>query len=66
MRELLLTNKDILLRLEQMEKKMLKQGTRMKKYEGEIQIVFEALKQLLNPPSVPMSKIGFKRSNDKD
>ena len=66
MRELLLTNKDILLRLEQIEKKMLKQGTRMKKYEGEIQMIFEALKQLLNPPSVPMPRIGFKRSNDKD
>ncbi len=66
MRELLLTNKDILLRLEQMEKKMLKQGTRMKKYEGEIQMIFEALKQLLNPPSVPRPRIGFKRSNDKD
>ena len=66
MRELLLTNKDILLRLEQIEKKMLKQGTRMKKYEGEIQMIFEALKQLLNPLPEPRPRIGFKRSNDKD
>jgi phage regulator Rha-like protein len=66
MRELLLTNKDILLKLEQIEKKMLKQDTRMNKYEEEIRLIFEALKQLLNPPPDPRPRIGFKRSNDKD
>lgn len=65
MRELMLTNKDILLRLEQIEKKMLKQGTRMKKYEKDIQMIFEALKQLLTPLPEPRPRIGFKRSNDK-
>jgi len=37
MRELLLTNKDILIKLEQMEKKMMKQNSRIKKSEEDIQ-----------------------------
>ena len=60
MRELLLTHKDILLKLEQVEKKLVRQGSKMKKYEEEIQIIFGALKQLLSPPSNPRQKIGFK------
>ena len=60
MRELLLTHKDILLKLEQVEKKLIRQGSKMKKYEEEIQTIFGALKQLLSPPSNPRKKIGFK------
>ncbi len=66
MRELLLTNKDILLRMEKIENKMLKQGTKLKKYEGEIQKIFEALKQLLNPVTEPRPRVGYRRSNEKD
>jgi hypothetical protein len=65
-REMLLTHKDVLLKLEQLEKKMLKQDAGMKKHEDEIQIIFNALKQLLDPPQKPRKKIGFKlpkRSN---
>jgi phage regulator Rha-like protein len=65
MRELLLTNKDILLKLEQVEKKMLKQDNKMKKYEDDIQMIFEALKQLFSPPQEPRRSIGFKRSNEE-
>ena len=65
MREMLLTHKDILLKLEQIEKKMLKQDGKMKKNEGDIQMIFEVLKELLNPPQQPRKKIGFRISNDE-
>ena len=35
MKELLLTNKDVLLKLEQLEKKMIKQDTRLQKYDDD-------------------------------
>ncbi len=60
MREMLFAHKDILLKLEQIEKNMLKQDGKMKKYEEDIQIIFKALKQLLNPPQQPRQRIGFK------
>ena len=53
MRELLITNKDILIRLERIEKKMLKQGSKMKKHGEDIQAIFEALKQLPIPQKNP-------------
>jgi hypothetical protein len=43
MKEMLLTNKDILLKLEQLEKKVTG-------HDENLQMIFEALKQLLNPP----------------
>jgi hypothetical protein len=59
MREMLLTNRDILLKLEQLERK----GTGHDEY---IQLIFKYLKQLLNPPQVPKSRIGFRRPDEKD
>ncbi|MEO8109842.1 MAG: ORF6N domain-containing protein [Ginsengibacter sp.] len=59
-REMLLTHKDILLKLEQVEKKLMKQDGKMKKYEEDIQVIFKALKQLINPPQPPRERIGFK------
>jgi cytochrome c1 len=53
MRELLLTHKDILLQLEKMEKKLTG-------HDEEIALIFEYLKQLLNPPQPPRNRIGFK------
>ena len=61
LREMLLTHKDILLKLEQLEKKMLKQEEKGNKQEQELQTVFKALKQLLNPPQEPRKRIGFKK-----
>jgi len=60
MRELLLTHKDILLKLEQVEKKMMQQDGKMKEYEEAIQAIFTALKKLLNPPNPPREPVGFK------
>ena len=56
MRELLLTHKDILLQLEKMENKIAS-------HDGDIAVIFDYLKQLLNPPNPPRNKIGFKRKD---
>lgn len=58
--ELLLSNKEILLKLEQVEKKMLLQDGKVKQHDADIQLIFQALKKLLNPPQVPRRRIGFK------
>jgi hypothetical protein len=60
MRELLSSNKDILLKMEQLEKNLVKQDGKVKKNEEDIQIIFKALKQLIHPPQVPRERIGFK------
>jgi hypothetical protein len=59
MRELVLANKDILLKLEQLEKKILKQDENLQKNENEIQLIFQALKKLLQKPEEPRKKIGY-------
>lgn len=63
-REMLLAHKDVLLKLEQLEKKMLKQDEGIKKHEDEIQTIFSALKQLLDPAQEPKKRIGFKTKNE--
>jgi len=60
MRALFLTNKDILLKLEQVEKKLMQQDGKINQHDVNIQLIFEALKQLLNPPQEPRKRIGFK------
>lgn len=52
MREMMLTHKDILLQLEQLEKDVTNNTK-------DIQVIFQYVKQLLNPPSPPRRKIGF-------
>ena len=59
-REVLITHKDVLLKMEQLEKTLLKQNKKVSKHEQEIQVIFEALKHLLNPPAEPRKAIGFK------
>lgn len=54
MRELVLTHKDILLKLEQLERKVVG-------HDDDVKVIFGYLKELLNPPSEPMRKIGFKQ-----
>ena len=58
MRELLLTHKDILLQLEKIEKKLAG-------HDEDITLIFQYLKQLLNPPQPPRRKIGFKRKDEE-
>jgi hypothetical protein len=59
MKELILTTKDVLLKLEQLEKKMIKHDTRLQKYDDDKKIIFEALKKLLNTPGEPRPRVGF-------
>ncbi len=58
MKEMLLTHKDILLKLEQLECKIIS-------HDENIQMIFEALKQLINPPQPHRNKIGFRRSEEE-
>jgi hypothetical protein len=66
MRELMTTNKDILLKIEQMEKNFLKHDARITKGEADIRLIFEALKRLLTPPKEPRPRVGFRRNNERD
>jgi phage regulator Rha-like protein len=59
MRELLMTNKDILLKLEQLERKV--DG-----HDEKIQVIFAYLKKLLNPPVEPRPRIGFRRKDEQE
>jgi hypothetical protein len=55
MRQMLMTHKDILLKLKKIEKKV-------SKHDEDFEIIFRYLKKLLNPPTGPMRKIGFKHA----
>lgn len=59
MREILLTHKDILLKLEQLERQT-------DRNSEDIQNIFAVLKELLNPPAEPRSRIGFRRNDELD
>lgn len=58
MREILLTHKDILLKLEQLE-------SQVAGHDHHIQMIFQALKQLLDPPNPERRQIGFKSPKGK-
>ena len=58
LREILLTHKDILLKLEALEKNVAG-------HDKNIQMIFQALKQLLDPPQKSRRQIGFKASKDE-
>ena len=66
MREMLSTHKDVLIKLEQIEKTLLQQDTRMNKNEKDVQMILEVLKELLNPPVESRPRIGFRRAGEKD
>jgi hypothetical protein len=59
MREMVLTHKDILLQLEQLERKVTA-------HDEDIHMIFSALKQLLNPPLDPRPRIGFRRKGEQE
>ena len=58
--KLLSSHKDILLKLERLEKKLMKQDARTNKHEDEIGVLFEAIKQLVASPVEPRKRIGYK------
>ncbi|MEI7597471.1 MAG: hypothetical protein WCK02_17115 [Bacteroidota bacterium] len=53
MREMLLTHKEILLKLEQLEKKIIR-------HDDDIEMVFNTLKELIRPPVKEWKKVGYK------
>ena len=59
MREMLITNQEILLKLELLESKVTG-------HDEDIQLIFGYLKQLLNPPQEPRPRIGFRRKDEQD
>jgi phage regulator Rha-like protein len=58
LREVLLTHKDILLKLQKLERRAVKQ-------DGNIKLIFGYLRELLNPKTEPLPKIGFKRKEEE-
>ena len=56
MREMLSTNKDILMQMQKVENKLTA-------HDEDTRVIFEALKQLLNPPQERRKRIGFKPDN---
>jgi hypothetical protein len=58
MREMIMNHKDILLQLEKIEKKLAG-------HDEDITLIFQYLKQLLNSPSPPRQRIGFKRKDEQ-
>ena len=58
LREVLLTHKDILLKLEKLERRAVKQ-------DGDIKLIFEYLRELFNPKTEPLPRIGFKRKEEE-
>jgi hypothetical protein len=59
MREMVLTNQEILLKLEQMESKV-------NGHDEDILLIFGYLKKLLNPPGEPRPRVGFRRKDEQD
>ena len=57
-REMILTHKDILLKLEILEKDV-------SENKKDISVIFEYLKELLNPPTPPRKRIGFRRNGEE-
>jgi hypothetical protein len=58
MREMLLTHKDVLLKLEQLERKTTD-------HDDDLKLIFDYLKELLNPKTEALRKIGFKRKAEE-
>lgn len=60
MREIVSTNNEILIKLEQMENKLMKSQEKMNQYDEDITLIFKYLKKLLQTENPPREQIGFK------
>ena len=62
LREALLANQDILLKLEQLDKKLINMGHDVKMHDGEIEMIFELIKEIMEEKirPIPHNPIGFK------
>ena len=59
MREMLSTHKDVLLKLEQLEKKVMG-------HDADVRVIFQCLKQLLDPPRELRPRVGFRRAGEEN
>lgn len=59
MREMLSTHKDVLLKLEQLEKKVTG-------HDADVRVIFQCLKQLPDPPREPRPRVGFRRTGEEN
>jgi hypothetical protein len=57
MRKMLITHKGVLLKVEQLERRTID-------HDDDIKLIFDCLKELLNPKTGSMRKIGFKRQEE--
>ena len=62
LREVLLSNQEILTKLEQLDKKIINLGFDIKMHDGEIETIFELIKEIMSEKSKssPRNPIGFK------
>lgn len=56
-------NRDISAKIELLERKL---GGRLNKHDKELKVLFEAIRQLMQPPNPPRKKIGFKNFDEKE
>ena len=66
LREVLLTNQEILTKLEQIDKKIINLGFDVKMHDGEIETIFELIKEIVEEKKKPSPRnpIGFKTSKN--
>ena len=57
LRQMLASNKELAYKLGQLEQKI-------EKHDGEIRMIFDAIRALMSPPGKKRSKIGFKRESE--
>ncbi len=60
--ELIAAHKELSAQIEKLEKKL---TSGLKKHDKEIQLLFEAIHNLMNPPNPPRKKIGFRIGKEK-
>ena len=66
MREMLLTHKDILLKLEKLEKEMIEIKADSTETKRDVAVIFKTLKQLIQQPVEKRRRIGFKSDEDNN
>ena len=63
-REILLSQKDVVSKIEKLEKHLLEQNSKVGQHEEENRKIFLVLKRLIKTDSGPMKKVGYKRKNE--
>ncbi|MBU0766096.1 MAG: ORF6N domain-containing protein [Bacteroidetes bacterium] len=66
MQQLLLGYKEIMLKIEKIEKQLMSQDKSIGKHKGNIHLIFNALNHLLSAPEKPRKQIGFRKDKDID